>query len=114
MIARDVTMVKLIRRAISIGAIHEFITLLMRPSYINFALDTDQKVADTSQICQNTVARGSKFVNDFFTHFLRADKNDNDKRPCAFHEKHSQHLNGISPKTVHIKKLANLTANTKH
>ena len=50
----------------------------------------------------------------FFTHFLRADKNDNGKRPRAFHEKHSQHLNGISPKTVHIKKLANLTADTKH
>ena len=47
MIARDVTMVKLIRRPISIGAIHEFITLLMAPSYFNFALDTDQKVADT-------------------------------------------------------------------
>ena len=46
-IARDVTMVKLIRRAISIGAIHEFITLLMPPSCFNFALDTDQKVAGT-------------------------------------------------------------------
>ena len=76
-------------------------------------LDT-KLVSGTSQICQNTVAHGSKFVNDSFTHFLRADKNDNGKRPRAFHEKHSQHLNGISPKTVHIKKLANLTADTKH
>ena len=47
MIARDVTMVKLIRRAISLGAIHEFITLLMPRSCFNFALDTDQKVAGT-------------------------------------------------------------------
>ena len=45
--ARDVTMAKLIRRAISIGAIDEFITLLMPPSCFNFALDTDQKVAGT-------------------------------------------------------------------
>ena len=46
-IARDVTMAKIIRRAISIGAIDEFITLLIPPSCFNFALDTDQKVAVT-------------------------------------------------------------------
>lgn len=46
-IARDVTMAKLIRRAISVGAIDEFITLLIPPSCFNLALDTEQKVAST-------------------------------------------------------------------
>ena len=40
-------MAKLIRRAISVGAIDEFITLLIPPSCFDFALDTDQKVAGT-------------------------------------------------------------------
>ena len=38
----------------------------------------------------------------------------NAKRLWVFHEKPSKHLTVFSPETVNIKKLANLTANTKN
>ena len=39
---------------------------------------------------------------------------DNAKRLGGFHEKPSKHFTVFSPETVNIKKMANLTANTKN